>query len=93
MILLHILFQLFIEPLVLLMEVLFRLSLLITGDDVALSIIPLSIAVNLLCLPLYLRADAIQRQNRELEQKMPDWDIVVAPNEATDLVQFLKAYA
>lgn len=57
----------------LLMEVLFRLSLLITGDDVALSIIPLSIAVNLLCLPLYLRADTIQRQNRELELKMRPW--------------------
>lgn len=73
MILLHILYQLFIEPLVLLMEVIFRLSLLLTGDDVALSLIPLSIAVNLLCLPLYLRADAIQRQNRELEQKMRPW--------------------
>ena len=28
----------------------------------------------------------------ELEQKMPDWKIVVAPNEATDLVKFLKEY-
>ena len=29
----------------------------------------------------------------ELEQKLPDWKIVVAPNEATDLVKFLKDYA
>ncbi len=73
MIILDILYQLIIEPLVLLMEVLFRLSLLITGEDVALSIIPLSLAVNLLSLPLYLRADAIEWQNRELELKMRPW--------------------
>lgn len=70
---LHLLYQLLIEPLVLLMEVLFRLSLLLTGDNVALSIIPLSLAVNFLCLPLYLRADAIQQQNHELELKMRPW--------------------
>jgi len=29
----------------------------------------------------------------ELEQKLPDWKIVVAPNEATDLVKFLKDYS
>ena len=73
MIILHLLYQLLIEPLVLLMEVLFRLSLLLTGDDVALSIIPLSLAVNFLSLPLYMRADAIQRQNRELEDRMRPW--------------------
>lgn len=73
MIILHLLYQLLIEPLVLLMEVLFRLSLLLTGDNVALSIIPLSLAVNFLSLPLYLRADAIQQQNRELELKMRPW--------------------
>lgn len=28
----------------------------------------------------------------ELEEKLPDWTIVVAPNEATDLVRFMKAY-
>lgn len=70
---LHLLFQLFIEPLILLMEVLFRLSIKLTGEDVAMSIIPLSLAVNLLSLPLYMRADAIQQQNRALEQKMRPW--------------------
>jgi len=70
MMILHLLFQFFIEPLVLLLEVLFRLSLQLSGDNVALAIVPLSIAVNLLCLPLYLRADAIQHQNRLLEQQM-----------------------
>jgi len=75
MIILNILYQLFIEPLVLLFEVLFRLSILITGGDVAWAIIPLSLAVNFLSLPLYLRADAIQRENRLLEQKMrPELD-------------------
>ena len=29
----------------------------------------------------------------ELEQKLPDWSIVVGPNEATDLVKFMKQYA
>jgi len=28
----------------------------------------------------------------ELEQLMPDWDIVVGPDEATDLVRFMKSY-
>ena len=29
----------------------------------------------------------------ELEDKLPGWEIVVAPNEATDLVKFMKQYA
>ena len=68
----HILFQIFIEPLVLLFEVLYKYSLQLTGDP-ALAIIPLSLAVNFLCLPLYLRADAIQKENRAIEKKMEPW--------------------
>ena len=26
----------------------------------------------------------------ELEERLPDWNVVVAPNEATNLVKFLK---
>ena len=29
----------------------------------------------------------------EVEQKLPDWKIVVGPNEATDLVRFMKEFA
>lgn len=29
----------------------------------------------------------------ELEDKLPGWEIIVAPNEATDLVKFMKQYA
>lgn len=68
----HILFQIFIEPLVLLFEVLYKISLQLIGDS-ALAIIPLSLAVNFLCLPLYLRADEIQKENRAIEKKMEPW--------------------
>lgn len=68
----HIISQIFIEPFVLIFEVLYRLSLQLTGNA-AYSIIPLSLAVNILCLPLYNRAERIQKENRALEKKMEPW--------------------
>ena len=66
---LHFLFQLFIEPLVVLFEYIFAFSCKLTGDS-ALALIPLSLAVNFLCLPLYRRADAIRGRTREKEKQM-----------------------
>lgn len=66
---LHFFFQLFIEPLVVLFEYIFAFSAKLMGDS-AWALIPLSLAVNLLSLPLYRRADAIRQQNRAQERKM-----------------------
>ena len=65
----HLLFQLFIEPIVVLFEYVFSLSLKLVGDS-ALALIPLSLLVNLLCLPLYRRADALRRRTRAREKEM-----------------------
>jgi len=68
--LLNFLFQLFIEPVVILLEYLFVFSNKLTGDNIALSLVALSLAVNFLCLPLYRRADAISRQTQRKEKEM-----------------------
>ncbi len=68
----HILFQILIEPLKLCFELIYSLSFDFIGDS-AIAIIPLSLAVNLLCLPLYQRAEAIRSKNRIMEKKMEPW--------------------
>jgi len=56
-------------PLRLLFEVVFIISNKLMGD-VGLSIIVLSLAINLLVLPLYNRADAMQEEERETEKRL-----------------------
>ena len=68
----HILFQTIIEPLVLLFELVYGFAKEFSGQTVV-AILWLSLVVNLLCLPLYQRADAIQRENREKEKQMAPW--------------------
>lgn len=68
----HILFQILLEPLVLLFEFIYGLARELTGQS-AVAIIWLSLVVNLLCLPLYQRADAISKENREQEKRMEPW--------------------
>lgn len=65
-----ILFQIFIEPLVLLFEYLYTISQIIIGHHRLLVLIPMSLAVNLICLPLYHRADAIRNETLALERRM-----------------------
>ena len=60
------LYTLFIYPLELLFEVIFTLANRIVGNP-GFAIIILSLAVNFLVLPLYNRADAVQKQERDLE--------------------------
>lgn len=72
MTMMHFLYSLTIQPLVLLFELIYGVSASLLRDS-ALAIIPLSVAVNLFSLPLYLRADAIQKENRQLEKKMEPW--------------------
>lgn len=69
MTLLQIIDTLLLGPLKLLFEGLFRLAEGLTGSP-AFAIVALSIAINILVLPLYARADTLQKQVREKEKKL-----------------------
>ncbi len=66
------LYRLLIAPLELLFEIIFSIAFRMTESTV-LSIVFLSLAVNILVLPLYRRADAIQEAAREKEKKLEPW--------------------
>ena len=68
----HILYQLLLAPLILIYELVFGLAKGYT-DNNGFSIFVLSLTVNVLLLPLYKRADAIQDEERALEKKMERW--------------------
>ena len=61
-----ILYTMIIYPLELLFEVIFAVANRVVGDPAS-AIIVLSLAVNFLVLPLYNRADEVQKQERDLE--------------------------
>lgn len=66
------LYDLFIYPLELIIEFIFSLAYEIFQNP-GLSIIAVSLAVNLLTLPLYHQADQIQAQEREKQKSMEKW--------------------
>lgn len=66
---LEFLYQLFIMPLQVVFEVIYYLAFKLTGN-LGISIIALSFAVSLLLVPLYNRADAIQKEERDIEAKL-----------------------
>ncbi len=71
-----ILYTIFISPLELVLEVLFELIFRILKSQpryVGFAIIGVSIAVSLLSLPLYRRADILQRKAREKQKQMERW--------------------
>ena len=63
------LFCLFVQPIKLIFEFLFFYAYAYT-NNVGLSIVVLSLAINFLVLPLYNRADSIQKEAREKEEKL-----------------------
>ncbi len=65
----YILETIFIGPLKLVFEIIYSLALRFL-DDPGLSIIALSLAMNILVLPLYRRADAMQEKARDTENKL-----------------------
>ena len=67
-----VLYVLFIGPLEHLFEILFSISNYFL-NDFGLSIIGLSLMVNLLALPLYKRADEMQREERDRETRLRPW--------------------
>ncbi|SNU06899.1 membrane protein insertase, YidC/Oxa1 family, C-terminal domain-containing protein [Lachnospiraceae bacterium] len=66
------LYTLLIKPLELLFEVIFYNANKVIGVP-GLSIIALSLAMNFLVLPLYKRADAMQAEEREVEERLGKW--------------------
>ena len=66
---LSLLYQLIFMPLQIIFEVIYYLAFRVIGNP-GVSIIALSFIVNLLVLPLYNRADAIQEAERDMEVKL-----------------------
>ena len=67
------LYNLIVGPLELFFEVIFAFSNRII-DNPALSIIFLSLTINVLVLPLYKKADEMQAEERETEKKLEYWE-------------------
>lgn len=65
----NLLFSLLIGPLQLLFEVIFSCANKITNHP-GLTIISLSLSMNFLILPLYMRADALQEEERDIQMKL-----------------------
>ena len=68
---LDVLYTLLIEPLRLIFEVLYMFTYNIIGDP-GFSIVALSLMMNFLVLPLYMRADAMQEHERDMEARLHD---------------------
>jgi Preprotein translocase subunit YidC len=68
----HALYQLLIGPLELLFEVIFALASRVIRSPGAV-IVFLSLAMNILVLPLYRRADALQAEQRDQAARMKPW--------------------
>jgi len=66
---LDILYKLLIGPLQLVFEIIFNMAYQIIGHP-GWAIVVLSLIVNLLVLPLYRRADAIQKEQKDIEDKL-----------------------
>ncbi len=66
------LYTLIIYPIKLLLDLVFALAMRLT-DNAGLSLIAISIAVSLLCLPLYIRADALQKEERDKQRSLAHW--------------------
>ena len=72
MTLLSAIYKLLIGPLVLLFETIYAFALRYVHDP-GIAIIFLSLAMNLLVLPLYRRADKMQAEERDLEDRLRPW--------------------
>ena len=65
-------YSFFLMPIQLIFEVIFSYAYTFTSENTGLSIILLSLAFNILVLPLYRRSDAIQEEERNIEAKLHD---------------------
>ena len=66
------LFFIFIQPLVLLIELIFTIMSRVS-QNAGIAIVMVSVVINLLILPLYKRSDALQEQERNKQKEMEPW--------------------
>ena len=59
-------------PIQLIFELVFSAAYQVSGEKAGIAIVFLSLAINLLVLPLYRRADAMQEEERNIEAKLHD---------------------
>lgn len=86
------LFYLLVEPLKLLFEVIFYYAFKVS-QSAWISIVVMSLVVNLLLLPLYFRADKIERAQREKKNQMHAWvDRIKKSFKGDERVMILQAY-
>ena len=65
-------YDILIQPLIFIYDILFQILYGLLEDPI-LSIITLSIVINFIVLPLYWKADQIQRKEQEKQRKMKPW--------------------
>ena len=67
-----ILYTFFLMPIQLVFETIYSFAYVLTYENPGISIIALSLAMNLLVLPLYRRADMMQEEERNIEARLHD---------------------
>ena len=67
-----ILFQILIRPIEIILEVIYGIANTLTGN-IGLSILVLSLFINVILLPFYQMADVIQKEERDAETKLEYW--------------------
>ena len=71
-----ILYNIIISPIELLVEIVFEFMFRLVGQlqtNQGLAVIGVSLAISLLTLPLYQRADAVQQKQRDAQKSMAHW--------------------
>ena len=86
-------YQFLFGPLELFFEVIYGVAFHIVDGNAGAAVIPLSLCLNFLLLPLYSRADAIQREERERERLMsPGIDHIKTVFKGDERYMMLQAY-
>ena len=73
---LSILYNIIISPIELVLEIIFELMFKVFGNEgtnPGLAVVGVSLAVSLLTLPLYCRADAVQQKARDIQKQLSYW--------------------
>lgn len=92
MLFLDCLYFLFIEPLQLLFEAIFYYAYKFT-DNPGISIVVISLVINFLVLPLYRRADRLEKEQADKKLRMKPWvDHIKATFKGDERVMILQAY-
>ena len=90
---LHCIYQFLFGPLELFFELIYGVAFHIVDGNAGAAVIPLSLCLNFLLLPLYNRADAIQKAEREREQLMaPGVDHINSVFKGDERYMMLQAY-